>query len=86
MSTLDQDRHIKKALKDEIIFPLMARDASAPMIIAEWIKQNLFSQPPDKLHEALDCAIKMANEHEQIRLEVEKKKASEKEFKIGEDF
>lgn len=53
------DKCIKKAFEDEMLFVLMARDASSPHVVIEWIKWNLSCQPAEKLHEALDCAIKM---------------------------
>lgn len=53
------DKYINKAFDEERLFVLMARDTTAPMAICEWIKFNLATQPPDKLHEALDAAIEM---------------------------
>jgi hypothetical protein len=86
MSTKDQDKHIQKALPDETLFVLMTRDAVAPRVVVEWIKESILTQPAEKLHEALDCAIKMAQEQEDIRLAAEQKKKSEKVFKTTEDF
>jgi hypothetical protein len=54
------DKCIEKAFDDELLFVLMARDVTAPLVVIDWIKQNVHIQPPDKLHEALDCAIEMA--------------------------
>lgn len=53
------DPCIRKAFPDERLFVLMARDHTAPGVICEWIKRNLGNQPPEKLHEALDCALEM---------------------------
>lgn len=76
----------KRPLPEETIFVLLARDEKAPVTIVEWIKQSLLTQPADKLHKALDTAIKMAADHEEIRLEVEKKKLKDKTFTKDEDF
>lgn len=59
MGTKQDDRHIIKAEPREELFTLMARDAYAPYAVIEWIKLSLSNQPPQKLHEALDSAIKM---------------------------
>ena len=63
MATKQNDRHLEKAEPGEQLFVLLARDGSAPQVIVEWIKQNLSTQPPDKLREALDCAITMQQTH-----------------------
>ena len=52
---------MKKAFDDEMLFVLMGRDATAPKVVLEWIKENLFTQPEDKLREAFECALKMKN-------------------------
>ncbi|MCE7997067.1 MAG: hypothetical protein HEP71_34225 [Roseivirga sp.] len=54
------DKCIEKAYEDERLFVLMARDGSSPTVIGEWIKQNITTQPREKLIEALDCAIDMS--------------------------
>jgi len=86
MTTKAEDQHLKKALPDEPIFVLLARDITAPEVVAEWIKKNLALQPAEKLHEALDCAIKMAQENETIRAAAEQRKRDEIELKFGEEF
>lgn len=53
------DPCLKKAFDDERLFVLMSRDSTAPQTVVEWIKMNIGKQPPEKLHEALDCAIEM---------------------------
>jgi hypothetical protein len=53
------DTCIQKAFDDERLFVLMARDATSPQVVGEWIKQNIGLQPREKLIEALDCAIEM---------------------------
>lgn len=60
MSYKHKDPCIKNAHDDEMLFVLMARDIYAPETIIEWIKNSLRAgHPPEKLHEALDCAIEM---------------------------
>lgn len=59
MGYKNSDPCIKKAYDDERLFVLMARDPVAPQVVIEWIKQSIGSQPPEKLHEALDAAIEM---------------------------
>ncbi len=54
------DKCIEKAFDNERLFVLMSRDATAPRVVIEWIKENISNQPPEKLHEALDCAIEMS--------------------------
>lgn len=53
------DPCLKKAYADEKLFVLMARDGTAPLVILEWIKLNIATQPREKLIEALDAAIEM---------------------------
>lgn len=60
MGYKSDDKCIQKAYNDERLFVLMTRDPSAPGVVVEWIKRNIDVQPPEKLHEALDCAIEMA--------------------------
>lgn len=55
------DPCLQKAFEDERLFVLMTRDSSAPLVVGEWIKQNIGIQPREKLIEALDCAIEMFN-------------------------
>jgi hypothetical protein len=59
MGYKNNDPCIKKAFDDERLFVLMARDAAAPYAIMQWISRSLKTQPPEKLHEALDCALEM---------------------------
>lgn len=59
MGYKNSDPCIKKAYDEERLFVLMARDPAAPQVVIEWIKQSIGSQPPEKLHEALDAAIEM---------------------------
>lgn len=83
--TKNDNSHLMKALHDEPLFVLMTRDSASPRVIAEWIKESLLTQPIEKLHSALDLAVKMANENERVRLEVEKKKREDRNFKLDEE-
>lgn len=56
---LDIGSTLNKANDEEMLFILRAQDVTSPTIIAEWIKQNIITAPPGKLHEALDCALVM---------------------------
>lgn len=71
------DPCIIKAFEDERLFVLMARDLSAPLVVVDWIKYSLSTQPPDKLHEALDAAIEMNRRFKEFnqRKEEQKKRA-----------
>jgi len=60
------DPCIKKAYDDERLFVLMTRDPEAPRTIIHWISRSLGKQPPEKLREALDCAIQMYNDQQAI--------------------
>ena len=60
------DKCIAKAFDDERLFVLMGRDFAAPKSIIHWIGNSLGSQPPAKLHEALDAAIEMKNQCEEM--------------------
>lgn len=53
------DKCLQKAFDDERLFVLMTRDITSSHVVVEWIKLNIGVQPPEKLHEALDCAIEM---------------------------
>jgi hypothetical protein len=43
---------------NEDIFPLVARDDTAPKVILFWIMENLHCSD-DKLREAFECALRM---------------------------
>jgi hypothetical protein len=60
------DKCILNAHDDESLFVLMARDHTAPEVVVEWIKMNLYLQPAAKLHEALDRALKMIEERPHV--------------------
>lgn len=42
----------------EQLFTLRSQDASMPIVICEWIKYNIETASRDKLHHALDDAIR----------------------------
>ena len=50
---------LKKIADDEEMFVLRAQDSSAPHAVTMWIADNIYSAPPEKLREALDCALRM---------------------------
>lgn len=62
MAVRDENDCIKKALPDEELFVLMARDVTSPQTILYWISQNVGIQPEEKLREAFICAMKMKNQ------------------------
>lgn len=66
MSYKKIDPCIEKDFDDEMLFVLMARDNTAPLVILEWIKLNLYTQPPAKLKEALARALEMIRTHDYI--------------------
>lgn len=53
------DETIQKMFADEPIFPLRAMDETAPLIILDWIRENLFSASEDKLRSAFEQALAM---------------------------
>lgn len=61
------DKCIQKAFDDERLFVLMTRDATAPRLVIEWIKENLDKQPEAKLREAFECALEMQRRGPDIR-------------------
>lgn len=40
-------------------FTLVEQDLTSPSVIAEWVKLNIETAPPEKLHDALETAIAM---------------------------
>ena len=65
MSNKNNSSCLQKALDDEPIFVLRAKDPTAPEIIVTWCAKNLNAQPPKKIEEAL----KVAQEMRQYRIE-----------------
>lgn len=47
----------KAAAREQLTFTLVEQDRSSPVVIAEWIKQNIMSCPAAKLYDALEVAI-----------------------------
>jgi hypothetical protein len=74
MGLKKDDRCLAKAYDDEMLFVLMARDATAPEVVVEWIKQSIRTQPREKLMEALECALCMVNSNKPIRGRIERDK------------
>ncbi len=68
MSNKNSNTCIQKALDDESLFVLMARDVTAPLVILEWIKLNLGKQPEEKLMEAFNLAMEMHRTCQSIQL------------------
>lgn len=67
----DTNKFINKAYPDEALFVLMARDKTAPQIILDWVKANLFNQPSKKLQEAIAVAFEMMETQEAISARIE---------------
>lgn len=67
---------IKKALPDEQLFTLMARDETAPSVIMYWIEKNLSNQPKERLLEAFNCALAMTEQHQAIRNTINSNKST----------
>lgn len=70
MGYKNSDPCIQKALDHERLFVLMTRDETAPLAVLDWIKYNLHKQPVEKLREAFECALEMAQTHKAIRVEL----------------
>lgn len=66
MGYKNSDLCLDKAHEDERLFVLMARDQTSPLVVGEWIKQNIGIQPREKLIEALDTAIEMCNQQDEM--------------------
>ena len=63
MSRRQNDQSKKKADKLNLErFTLISVDWTAPITICEWIKLNITTQSPEKLREALECALEMTHE------------------------
>jgi hypothetical protein len=59
MGYKDNDACLNKAFPDERLFILMTRDNTAPLVVLEWIKMNMFTQSEEKLKEAFETALEM---------------------------
>jgi hypothetical protein len=81
MAKLSENKHLQKAFSDEESFLLLARDAAAPQTIVDWIKNSIFTQPADKLHAALDAAIKMADTQPDVVARKEAEAKKDREFR-----
>ena len=79
------DKCLKNAFDDEKLFVLMARDITSPAVVLEWIKENLYIQPDEKLMEAFQCALDMKNtNHEIIIRKMDAKKSDYKGIIFGD--
>lgn len=80
-STKVSSKALSKAFDDEKIFPLLARDKSAPKVICAWIKANINKQPAHKLHEALDLAIAMSDQYGAVNNRKAREAEEDRKFK-----
>lgn len=55
----DANCYTKAVERGQRTFTLVAQDVSAPVVIAEWIKQNIMTCPVEKLHQAIEDAVAM---------------------------
>ena len=55
----ENNRVLHSTCRDEDIFPLVARDYTAPQTVAYWILANIETAPDAKLREAFECALRM---------------------------
>lgn len=55
----DEECFRRAKSRGQSTFTVVAQDASAPAVICEWIKLNIYTCPPAKLFEALSRAIQM---------------------------
>lgn len=78
-STKQTSRTLQKALPEEVIFTLLARDEQAPKTICEWIKQSIHTQSKDKLREAFEVALAMADQFNEIN---EKKRIADEKDRV----
>lgn len=67
---------MNKALDDELVFILLARDPFAPQVIMEWVKVNYNIQPMEKLIDAIEMARDMGAQltSEEFRMRVKASK------------
>ena len=57
--TKKNDETLQKTFNEEPIFTLRAMDETSPLIIMDWIRENLFSASEDKLRSAFEQALAM---------------------------
>lgn len=53
------DECLKKVHPEEPIFVLRAQDGSTPKLVMQWIGENIYNVPDEKLREAFEHALKM---------------------------
>jgi len=59
MGFKNTDQTLLKVKENEAIFVLRGQDVTSPVIIMEWIKQNLPYCSDEKLRQAFECALSM---------------------------
>lgn len=59
IKTKRNDGALSKASPDEPIFVLRGMDETSPLIIMDWIRENMFTAPEDKLRSAFEQALIM---------------------------
>ncbi len=68
---------MNKALDDELVFVLLARDPFTPSVIMEWVKQSYSTQPMEKLIDAIsmakDMSVQLNDEGFRMRVKLSKK-------------
>lgn len=55
----DQKCSEKAFNKGQLTFTLIEQDKSSPLVIADWIKQNIMTAPASKLYDAIEIAVAM---------------------------
>lgn len=50
---------LAKAFDEEEIFVLRSMDETSPLIVMEWIKENMYTASEDKLRSAFEAALRM---------------------------
>lgn len=62
LSEKDRDTqcHAKAKSRGQLTFTLVEQDQSAPEVICEWVKRNIYTCPLPKLLEAVETAYNMA--------------------------
>ena len=55
----DNECFRKAQVRGDVTFTVVGQDMSSARVVCEWIKENIFTCPEDKLYEALKRAIAM---------------------------
>ena len=71
---------LNKALPEEVVFVILARDPSATAAIKAWaedrVRKGLNKEDDPQIVEAFDCAVAMIDSRASIRQQVVRQKAS----------